>query len=100
MSEYCGDEDEMERMRRLTDEQLEALFAGTAPAGTEGLEGLAAFVKSVPDALAHRPGEHLASDHLARMIEAVPPASDLATAGSRSPQGQVRRRRTVLKTIF
>jgi hypothetical protein len=90
----------MERMRRLTDEQLEALLAGKTPAGTEGLEGLAAFVKSVPDALAHAPGEHIASAHLARMIEAVPSASNLATAGSRSPHGHARRRRTVLSTLF
>src|SRR5260370_27874639 len=97
MTERCGDESEMERMRRLTDEQLEALMAGTAPAGTEGLEGLAAFVTSVPDALAGTPSEKLASAHLTRMIEA---ASDPAIAGTRSPHGHARRRKTVLSTIF
>jgi hypothetical protein len=97
MSEPCGDESEMDPMRKLTDEQLEALLSGKTPAGTEGLEGLATFFKSVPDALAHTPGESLATAHLTRMIEA---ASVPATAGATSAHRHARRRKTVLSTIF
>ena len=71
MSDFDAYRDDMERISRLSDQEIDRLLAGKAPAGDADLEELAAFVQDVETLFKESPTEETAARQLAAIAEAA-----------------------------
>ncbi len=98
----------MDYRRKLSDQQIERLLAGTAPAGSERTDDLARFIRGARSAWSAEPAEDAAAVHVTKAAEAATAAGGgLVADRRRSPRSAHRsdapqswRRRTVLGSVL
>jgi hypothetical protein len=91
LSDFDANQDDMRRISRLSDRELDRLVAGDA--GERDLEELAAFFREAKEVLEVPPPMGVAARQVAAIVEAAERAAgDPTVARVRSPQPETRRR--------